>query len=149
MQQARRFGSISKAMEAAGLATKQSQSKEAKVSPMIRATIIRIESSNWTWLSQFTRGPRQASKRVALRSSDERVWLLGNRTFYAGVSVRDVGRFRDLSPERIKQQLRRLCTTGYDLGAKVNQDRDRALYDAARQHFVAGATHSLRQVSTG
>ena len=54
---------------------------------------------------------------------------------YAGVSVRDVGRFRDLSPERIKQQLRRLCTTGYDLGAKVNQDRDRALYDAARQHF--------------
>lgn len=54
---------------------------------------------------------------------------------YAGVSVRDVGRFRDLSPERIKQQLRRLCTTGYDLGAKVNQERDRALYDAARQHF--------------
>ena len=54
---------------------------------------------------------------------------------YAGVSVRDVGRFRDLSPERIKQQLRRLCTTGYDLGAEINQDRDRALYDAARQHF--------------
>ncbi len=40
-----------------------------------------------------------------------------------------------MSPDRIKQQLRRLCTTGYDLGAKVNQDRDRALYDAARQHF--------------
>jgi hypothetical protein len=40
-----------------------------------------------------------------------------------------------LTPERIKQQLRRLCTTGYDLGAKVNRSRDRALYDAAVRHF--------------
>jgi len=53
---------------------------------------------------------------------------------YAGVSSRAVGRSRDLSPERIKQ-LRRLCTTGYDLGAKVNRSRDRAQYDAAVRHF--------------
>ncbi len=50
---------------------------------------------------------------------------------YAGVSVHDVGRCRDLSPDRIKHRLRRLCTTGYDLGAMVNRSRDRALYDAA------------------
>ncbi len=54
---------------------------------------------------------------------------------YAGVSSHDVGRCRDLSPERIKRRLRRLCTTGYDLGAKLNRSRDRALYDAAIRHF--------------
>ena len=54
---------------------------------------------------------------------------------YAGINARDVGRCRDLTPERIKQQLRRLCTTGYDLGAKVNRSRDRALYEAALRHF--------------
>ncbi len=54
---------------------------------------------------------------------------------YAGVSAHDVGRCRDLSPERIKHRLRRLCTTGYDLAAKINKSRDRALYDAAVRHF--------------
>ncbi len=54
---------------------------------------------------------------------------------YAGISPRDVGRCRDLTPERIKQQLRRLCTTGYDLGAKVIRSRDGALYSAAIRHF--------------
>jgi hypothetical protein len=54
---------------------------------------------------------------------------------YAGVSAHDVGRCRDLSPERIKRQLRRLCTTGYDLGAMVNRSRDRALYEAAIRQF--------------
>lgn len=54
---------------------------------------------------------------------------------YAGVSAHNVGRSRDLSPERIKQQLRRLCATGYDLGAMVNRSRDRAFYDAAVRHF--------------
>ena len=42
---------------------------------------------------------------------------------YAGVNARDVGRCRDLTPDRIKQQLRRLCTTGYDLGAKLNRSQ--------------------------
>lgn len=54
---------------------------------------------------------------------------------YAGVNVRDVGRCRNLTPERISQQLRRLCTTGYDLGAKVSRSRDRSLYDAVLKHF--------------
>jgi hypothetical protein len=54
---------------------------------------------------------------------------------YAGVSARDVGRSRDLTPERIKFRLRRLCANGYDLGAMVNRSRDRALYDAVIRHF--------------
>ena len=53
---------------------------------------------------------------------------------YSGVRARDVARSRDLSAERTEQQLRRLCTTGYDLGAKVNRSRNRALYDAALHH---------------
>jgi len=54
---------------------------------------------------------------------------------YAGVSSHNVDWCRALTPERIKRRLRRLCTTGYDLGAKVNRSRDRALYDAAVRHF--------------
>jgi hypothetical protein len=54
---------------------------------------------------------------------------------YSGVRARDVGRSRDLTPERTKKRLRRLCTTGYDVAARVNRDRDRALYDAAIEHF--------------
>jgi hypothetical protein len=54
---------------------------------------------------------------------------------YAGINAHDVGRCRDLTPERIKFRLRRLCATGYDLGAMVNRSRDRALYDAAIRHF--------------
>lgn len=54
---------------------------------------------------------------------------------YAGISANDVGRCRDLTPERIKFRLRRLCATGYDLGAMVNRSRDRALYDATIRHF--------------
>jgi hypothetical protein len=40
-----------------------------------------------------------------------------------------------LTQERIKFRLRRLCATGYDLGATVNRSRDRALYDACLRHF--------------
>lgn len=40
-----------------------------------------------------------------------------------------------MSPERIKFRLRRLCATGYDLGAKVNRSRDRGLCEAAIRHF--------------
>ena len=54
---------------------------------------------------------------------------------YAGVSSHNVGRCRDLTPERIKQRLRRLCTMGYALGAMVNRSRDHALYVAAVRHF--------------
>lgn len=54
---------------------------------------------------------------------------------YAGVSARDVARSRELTAERVKQRLRRLCTTGYDLGAHLNRERDRELYYAALHHF--------------
>ncbi len=54
---------------------------------------------------------------------------------YAGINARDVVRCRDLTPERIKRRLQRLCTTGYDVGAKLNRSRDRALYEAAMRHF--------------
>ena len=54
---------------------------------------------------------------------------------YAGVRARDVGRSRELTAKRVKQRLRRLCTTGYDLGAHLNRERDRELYYAALHHF--------------
>ena len=53
---------------------------------------------------------------------------------YSGVRARDVGRSRELTAERTEQQLRRLCTTGYDLAAKVNRSRNRPLYDAALRY---------------
>lgn len=53
---------------------------------------------------------------------------------YAGVDVRHVGDRRDLTQARVEQQLRRLCTTGYDLGAMVNRNRDRPLYEAALRY---------------
>ena len=46
---------------------------------------------------------------------------------YAGVNTRHVAHSRDLTQARVEQQLRRLCTTGYDLGAMLNRSRDRAL----------------------
>ncbi len=60
----------------------------------------------------------------------------GKRPFcYDVVSAHVVGRCRDLTPERIKHRLRRLCTNGYDLGAKNNRSRDRRLYEAFIRHF--------------
>jgi len=78
-----------------------------------------------------------------IRASDELLYAAALNEFgawemalgYAGVNVRNVGQCRDLTPERICQQLRRLCTTGYDLGAKMGRSRDRALYDAVLHHF--------------
>jgi len=54
---------------------------------------------------------------------------------YAGVNRRTLATGDDLTPERIQQQLRRLCTTGYDLGARLNRRRDRQIYDAALRHY--------------
>jgi hypothetical protein len=54
---------------------------------------------------------------------------------YAGVNVRHGGQRGDLTVDQVKQQLRRLCTTGYDLGAQLNRSRQRALYDAALRYF--------------
>ena len=78
-----------------------------------------------------------------IRSAEELLYLAAIKEFgswdtaieYAGVSVRDALLSRELSPERVTHRLRRLCTTGYDLGAKVNRNRDKALYLAALKHF--------------
>ena len=58
---------------------------------------------------------------------------------YAGVDTRPsrLGRGGDrrvLTKSRVQQRLRRLCTTGYDLGAKLNRSRNRQLYDAALRY---------------
>jgi hypothetical protein len=74
---------------------------------------------------------------------------------YSGINVFNVSSRKDLTPDRVRVQLRRLCTTGYDLRAKVNRSRDRALYNAALRHFgswraaleVAGV--NLKNVSNG
>ena len=54
---------------------------------------------------------------------------------YSGINVFNVSSRKDLTPDRVRAHLRRLCTTGYDLRAKVNRNRDRALYNAAMKHF--------------
>jgi hypothetical protein len=51
-----------------------------------------------------------------------------------------------LKVDQVKQQLRRRCTTGYDLGAKVNRSRDRALYESAMRYF---GTALLRHLACG
>jgi hypothetical protein len=74
---------------------------------------------------------------------DELLYLAATNEFgswdtamaYAGVNVRHVGQRGDLTRDQVKQQLRRLCTTGYDLGAQLNRSRQRALYDAALRYF--------------
>lgn len=52
-----------------------------------------------------------------------------------GANAHDVGRCRDLTPERLQFRLRRLCATGYNLGAWVNRSCDRTLYDATIRLF--------------
>ena len=102
---------------------------------MIRETIIRkiveLELAGHSMLEDNVRSIDELLHATAVNEFGSWETALG----YAGVNARDVGRCRDLTPERIKQQLRRLCTTGYDLGAKVNRSRDRAHYDAAVRHF--------------
>jgi len=102
---------------------------------MIRETIIRkiveLELGGHSLLEDNVRSIDELLHAAALNEFGSWETALG----YAGVNARDVGRCRDLTPERIKQQLRRLCTTGYDLGAKINRSRDRAHYNAAVRHF--------------
>jgi len=102
---------------------------------MIRETIIR------TIVELDVAGHRLAEESV--RATNELLYEAAINEFgswqtaldYAGVRARDVGRSRDLTAERVKRRLRRLCTTGYDLGAHVNRERDRELYYAALHHF--------------
>ncbi len=102
---------------------------------MIRETIIRriveLDLAGHSLLEENVRAADELLDAAAVNEFGSWETALG----YAGVNAHNVERCRDLTPERIKQQLRRLCTTGYDLGAKVNRCRDRALYNAALRHF--------------
>jgi hypothetical protein len=102
---------------------------------MIRETIIRkiveLDLAGHSLLEENVQSLNELLHAAAVSEFGSWETALG----YAGVSARDVGRCRDLTPERIKRQLRRLCTTGYDLGAKVNRSRDYAFYNAALRHF--------------
>ncbi|MFN9416187.1 MAG: hypothetical protein ACK578_01640, partial [Pirellula sp.] len=102
---------------------------------MIRETIIRkiveIDVAGGSMLEESI----QASDELLHASAVNEFGSWETALQYAGVSTHDVGRCRDLTPERIKFRLRRLCATGYDLGAMVNRSRDRALYDATIRHF--------------
>jgi hypothetical protein len=102
---------------------------------MIRETIIRriveIDVAGGCLLEEII----QASDELLHASALNEFGSWETALQYAGVSSHDVGRCRDLTPERIKHRLRRLCTTGYDLGAKINRSRDRGLYEACIRHF--------------
>jgi hypothetical protein len=102
---------------------------------MIRDTIIRkiveMDIAGHSMLEENIQATNELLHAAAMSEFGSWETALG----YAGVSAHHVGRCRDLTPERIKHRLRRLCTTGYDLGAKINRSRDRGLYEACIRHF--------------
>jgi len=70
------------------------------------------------------------------RALDRRVPLAGEPA--ADVGVRARGGLPGGQPwtrQRVLQQLRRLCPTGYDLGSHLNRSRKPALHGAALHHF--------------
>jgi hypothetical protein len=118
-----------------GIGKEDSPAKQKRREAMIRDTIIR----------RIVQLDMAGNPLVEddIRSAEELLYLAAIEEFgswdtaieYAGVSVRDALLSRELSPERVKHRLRRLCTTGYDLGATVNRNRDKSLYLAALKHF--------------
>lgn len=54
---------------------------------------------------------------------------------YAGFTARRVPRRKESSRDRVIQEIRTPCISGYDLSTAHNLKRDRRLYEAARQHF--------------
>ena len=54
---------------------------------------------------------------------------------YAGVNVRRTDPRKEYTGDRVLQEIRLLCSSGYDLSTTHNMRRDRRLYEAARQHF--------------
>jgi hypothetical protein len=86
---------------------------------MIRETIIRkiveIDVAGGNMLEESI----QASDELLHASAVNEFGSWETALQYAGVSTHDVGRCRDLTPERIKFRLRRLCATGYDLAASA------------------------------
>ena len=59
----------------------------------------------------------------------------GTALTYAGVDVSRMEPRNEYSIDRVLQELRTLCSSGYDLSSTHNMKRDRRLYEAARQHF--------------
>jgi hypothetical protein len=102
---------------------------------MIRETIIRRlvarDLAGTSLLEESVRADDELLHAAAL--SEFGTWQTALE--YAGVNTRDVERGQSLSVKQTKQQLRRLCTTGYDLGAHVNRSRNPMLHDAAIKHF--------------
>ena len=54
---------------------------------------------------------------------------------YAGVNVRRMDSRNEYTIDRVLQEIRLLCSSGYDLSTTHNMQRDRRLYEAARLHF--------------
>jgi len=55
---------------------------------------------------------------------------------YAGVDARASSKTdKHWTRARVQQHLRRLCTTGYDLTAHVNRERNRPMYRAALHYY--------------
>jgi len=55
---------------------------------------------------------------------------------YAGVDPKHAGSTdKKWTKARVEQQLRRLCTTGYDLNSHTNRERNRQLYRAALHYY--------------
>ena len=55
---------------------------------------------------------------------------------YAGVDARASSKTdKQWTSARVQQHLRRLCTTGYDLTAHVNRERNRPMYRAALHYY--------------
>jgi hypothetical protein len=65
---------------------------------------------------------------------------------YAGINVRRMQPRKEYTADRVLQEIRTLCISGYDLSATHNLKRDRRLYEAARQHF---GTWSKALAATG
>ena len=59
----------------------------------------------------------------------------GTALTYAGVPEHRVRLREEYSGDRVLQAIRTLCISGYDLSTTHNMQRDRRLYEAARQHF--------------
>ena len=54
---------------------------------------------------------------------------------YAGVNVSRMDPRKEYTIDRVLQEIRLLCSSGYDLSTTHNMHRDRQLYEAARLHF--------------
>ncbi|MEQ8785086.1 MAG: hypothetical protein RIC55_02265 [Pirellulaceae bacterium] len=69
------------------------------------------------------------------RSACEQFGTWDTALQYAGVSVRHVRPREQYTPDRVTQEIRTLCISGYSISSAHIMRRNRRLYEAARQHF--------------